>query len=125
MLREGKGWGEERTVPFSLLLTIARGRGSRTGRGLLELLDGDFVDRPAAGAVDVVVLPPLDPSRLQSEIDLFPAQGEAPATSITAKLHVEIPLRAGALMRSIVPGSLDPRLRWIGTFVARDFHELA
>src|SRR3990172_2949921 len=95
VLREGKGWGEERSVPFSLLLTIARGRGGRTRRGLLELLDGDFVDRPAAGAVDVVVLPPLDPRRLQSEIDLFPAQGEAPATAITAKLHIEIPFSGG------------------------------
>jgi hypothetical protein len=46
--------------------------------------------------MDVVVLAALGARRLHGEIDLFSTQGEAPATTVAADLHLKIPRHVGA-----------------------------
>ncbi len=83
------------------------GQGS-PGGSLLQLLQRNLVDRPAAGTAKVVVLTPFRPGRLQREFDLFPAEGEAPPAAIAAKLHPRLRSKVG-VRRRLVPPFYDGR----------------
>lgn len=104
------------------------GLGGRRGRprgGLFKLLQRDLVDGPAACAMHVEVASALGTRRLQSELDLLSAEGEAPATPVTAKLHLEAPPRAENPAASIVPAGKVSASSKVARLVAADLRYFA